>query len=252
MKEGLVITPDVMPEDIDEEAFSFLFDKAQDARYVVRRHKFRHGPVVYCGFGKHPIELPGNGKCFIALILERRTRKDRREYEVPVRVAVFRSQRKARETALLWFFQLKGLAVTHLIPGQIPRHERQKRMAQVNGSRCSIRLTGPAGVFIASQVEAENETLPTAAEVEDTNLSTPESDRRPASSLIPQRIGVPDDAVTPEEEPRPLGNSPFSAHVPETVSGMAHTAMTYLKRLIQRQADDGDGPTVYSSSGQSK
>ena len=139
-------------EDACQETTTLRVDTSRVARYTCRKYKQPHGAKLYVGFLTDPIQGPnGDGKYFIsAVFLNKRDAKGRK-HRIPLGADLFRSQRKASDTALLWYSRLCGLGVQHLIPGHISSQERRKLLTQLNGRRQSMNLTGPAPRLFANE-----------------------------------------------------------------------------------------------------
>ena len=122
------------------------FDPSRTTKFICRKQKRPHGPVLYYGHAKTPVKDPEQGNLYLAAIMKRVKDAKGRKRRVPIHATLVKSQKEAKEIALLWLAQAKGIDTTNCNAGKMSREQRSAILAQLGAAKVRLRLVGPAPV----------------------------------------------------------------------------------------------------------
>jgi hypothetical protein len=149
-----LIPLDTKPDWLAQEGTTFAFDETESAKFRCYVHKHPHGPTSYCGYAKQPVVSRGGSRCFAAVVLRNRKGPKGRKTKAVARVALFESERFAKETALLWHCQLEGMDVDGVAPGYMSWQERRRLIGQLIVTGRLHRIPGPRPILLVDKQEA--------------------------------------------------------------------------------------------------
>ena len=158
------------PDWLAQEGVMFALDEAKGAKFRCHVHKHRHSPTSYSGYARRPVVSSGGMRCFTAVVLRNRKGLKGRKKKAVARIALFESERYARETAFLWHCQLKGVDVDGVMPGHMSWQERHRLVKQLKGTERLCEIGGPRPVLLENGrkvPEATEEKEPPTSEHQD-------------------------------------------------------------------------------------